>query len=232
TKDLPADRGAYRARLRDSLDQIMAAPYDRKNMCDVLEGKVFGIGTECFVVGSHDFYIGYAAKNGIGVTMDTGHYHPLENVADKITAVAPFVDTIMLHLTRGVRWDSDHCLIQDDQLRAVLQEVKRQGLFNKNVALGLDYFDATINRVSAWVIGLRAVGKSLLEVLLEPTQLLQQAENNGKLTERLALMDACGNLPYNAVWDYLCLSTGTGVGTDWMKEMERYEQTVQSKRKE
>lgn len=230
SKDLPADRGAYRRRLEDSLDQIMAQPYDKKNMIDVLEGKVFGIGTESFVAGSHDFYIGYAAKHGIGVTMDTGHYHPSESVADKITAVAPFVDSIMLHLTRGVRWDSDHCLIQDDGLRAVLQEIKRQGWFNGKVNLGLDYFDATINRVSAWIIGLRAVGKALLETLLEPTDLLLEAESRANNTLRLALMDEFNNLPYNAVWDYLCLETGAGVGRGWMEEMESYERDVQLKR--
>jgi L-rhamnose isomerase len=230
SKDLPADRGAYRRRLEDSLDRILAQPFDKKNMIDVLEGKVFGIGTECFVVGSHDFYAGYAAKRGVGVTMDTGHYHPSESVADKITAVAPFVESIMLHLTRGVRWDSDHCLIQDDGLRAVLQEIKRQGWFNSKVNLGLDYFDATINRVSAWIIGLRAVGKVLLEALLEPTDLLLQAESRGNNTLRLALMDEFNNLPTNAVWDYLCLETGAGVGRGWMEEMEIFERDVQLKR--
>lgn len=230
TKDMPADRGAYRRRLADSLDRILEAPYDSRHMIDVLEGKVFGIGTECFVVGSHDFYIGYAAKHGIGVTMDTGHYHPLESPADKITAVAPFVQSIMLHLTRGVRWDSDHCLIQDDALRAVLQEIKRQDWFGGRVNLGLDYFDATINRVSAWIIGLRAAGKALLETLLEPTHLIMDAENRGDNTLRLALMDEFCNLPGSAVWDYLCLQTGTGVGREWMAEMQRYEQDVQFKR--
>lgn len=230
TKDMPADRGAYRKRLEDALDEILATPYDKKNMIDVLEGKVFGIGTECFVVGSHDFNIGYAAKNGIGVTMDTGHYHPLENVADKITAVRPFVESIMLHLTRGVRWDSDHCLIQDDALRGILQEIKRQDLFDKNVYLGLDFFDATINRVSAWIIGLRAVGKVLLETLLEPTHLLLDAENKGDNTLRLALMDDFNNLPSSAVWDFLCLKTEAGTGREWMADMHKYEQEVQAKR--
>ncbi len=230
TKDLPADRSAYRKRLENSLDQILQIPYDRNNMCDVLEGKVFGIGTESFVVGSHDFYAGYAAKHNVGITMDTGHYHPSENIADKITALHPFVDSIMLHLTRGIRWDSDHCLIQSDDLRAVLQEIKRQDLFDKNVALGLDYFDATINRVSAWIIGLRAAGKTLLEVLLEPSHLIKEAERKGNLTRRLALMSEFNNLPVNAVWDYLCMSADAGVGISWMEDMERYENKVQLKR--
>ncbi len=227
SKDMPVDRGVYRRRLADSLDEILATPYDRTLMCDVLEGKVFGIGTECFTVGSHDFYIGYAAKHGIGVTMDTGHYHPLESPADKITAVAPFVDTIMLHLTRGVRWDSDHCLVQDDSLRAVLQETKRQGYLSGKVMLGTDYFDATINRVSAWIIGLRAVGKALLETLLEPSHLLAKAEAEGRYTERLALMDEFTNLPASAVWDYLCLVDDKGVADEWLPEMRRYEREVQ-----
>ena len=142
TKDLPADRGAYRKRLTDSLDRILEKSYDKENMRDVLEGKVFGIGTESFVVGSHDFYIAYAVKNGIGITIDTGHYHPTEDVADKITAVSPFVESINLHLTRGVRWDSDHCLITNDDLRSILQVIKRQDLFNNKVDSGLDFFDA------------------------------------------------------------------------------------------
>ena len=230
TKDLPADRGAYRRRLIDSLDRILDTPYDKENMRDVLGGKVFGIGTESFVVGSHDFYIAYAVKKGIGITMDTGHYHPTEDVADKITALYPFVESINLHLTRGVRWDSDHCLITNDDLRSVLQEIKRQDLFNKKVDLGLDFFDATINRVSSWIIGLRAAGRTLLEVLLEPSHLLKEAEIKNDLTRRLALMEEFKNLPVGAVWDYLCMTEGKSVGTSWLKEMEVYEHEVQLKR--
>lgn len=230
TKDLPADRKSYRDRLEDSLNQILAEPYDKKNMRDVLEGKVFGIGTECFVVGSHDFYLGYASKHSVGITMDTGHYHPAEDVSDKITAVYPFVDYIMLHLTRGVRWDSDHCLIQSDALLSTLLELKRQHLFDKNIGIGLDFFDATINRVSAWIIGLRAAGKALLTSLLEPSHLLKQAEYQRKNTERLALFDEFKNLPANSVWDYLCMTENAGVGTTWIEEMDVYEKEVQLKR--
>ena len=230
TKDMPADRAAYRRRLIDSLDRILETPYDKNNMRDVFEGKVFGIGTESFVVGSHDFYLAYAVKKGVGITIDTGHYHPTEDVADKITAIYPFVESINLHLTRGIRWDSDHCLIQDDNLRSILLEIKRQDLFNKKVDLGMDFFDATINRVSAWIIGLRALGKTLLEVLLEPSHLLKEAEKKNNLTKRLALMDEFRNLPVNAVWDYLCMTEGKGVGSSWLKEMEKYEQEVQFKR--
>ncbi len=230
TKDLPADRAAWRARLTESLDRILEKPYSREHLIDTLEGKVFGIGTECFVVGSHDYYLGYAIRRGVGVTMDTGHYHPQENVADKLTAVCPFVDYVMLHLTRGVRWDSDHCLIQDDPLRGILLELKRGDLLGGQVGLGLDYFDATINRVCAWIIGLRALGKTLIEALLEPSDLLRQAEQEGNDTRRLALMDGFRNLPHNAVWDYLCLTTGSRVGNAWLDEMDAYERDVQLKR--
>ncbi|WP_148408967.1 L-rhamnose isomerase [Murimonas intestini] len=230
TKDMPADRSAYRMRLKDSLDQIFEAEYDAGNMCDCLEGKVFSIGTECFTVGSHDFYLAYAVQNHLGITMDTGHYHPQENVADKISAIMPFVDNIMLHLSRGVRWDSDHCLIQGDELSYIMQEIKRQGLFHKNVGIGLDYFDATINRVTSWIIGLRAAGKALLGALLEPTGMLLKAEEEGELTRRLALTEEFKNLPVNSVWDYLCLRESAGVGIDWMDDMQIYEKEVQMKR--
>lgn len=231
TKDLPANRSLYRQRLMDSLNQIYEKTYDSSYMRDVLEGKVFGIGTESFVAGSHDFYLGYAAKNGLGVTMDTGHYHPLENVADKISAVYPFVDYIMLHLSRGVRWDSDHCLTQSDELLLIMQELKRQDLFDKNIGIGLDFFDATINRVSAWIIGLRSAGKAMITALLEPSDLLIEAEESGDLTKRLALLEEFKNLPINAVWDYVCYRKEAGVGIEWLEEIKEYEEKVQLKRK-
>jgi L-rhamnose isomerase len=230
TKDLPADRAAWRARLTESLNIILEKPYDRKHMCDTLEGKVFGIGSEAFVVGSHDYYLAYAIKNGVGVTIDTGHYHPQESAADKITAVYPFLDYVLLHLTRGVRWDSDHVLIQDDPLRDMLLEIKRADLLGKNIGIGLDFFDATINRTAAWIIGLRALGKTMLAAILEPSHLLKQAEENDDKTGRLAMMDEFRSLPSNAVWDYLCLTTGKGVGLTWLDDVRRYEKEVQSKR--
>ncbi len=230
TKDRPFDRGAFRQRLTESLDRIFAQAYSRDNLVDVLEGKLFGIGSECFVAGSHDFYLAYAVKRGLGVTMDTGHYHPNESVADKLTAVHPFLDYIMLHLSRGVHWDSDHCLIQDDALRDILLELSRQDLFDKRIGLGLDFFDATINRVSSWIIGLRALGKTLIEALLEPRAQLRAAEEAGDNTRRLALMEEFRNLPSNAVWDYLCMSNGSGVGSSWLQGMDTYERQVQLKR--
>lgn len=230
TKDMTADRLGYRARLRDSLDQIFEKEYDHRYMHDVMEGKVFSIGTECFTVGSHDFYIAYAAAHHLGITFDTGHFHPNEKYYDKITAVYPYVDYIMMHLSRGVHWDSDHCLIQDDGLKNTMLELKRADLLGKNVGLGLDYFDATINRVTEWIIGLRAVGKELLFALLEPTDLIREAEYTGNGGRALGLLDNCNNLPVNAVWDYICMKTGTGVGAEWLDEMDRYEKEVQLKR--
>lgn len=230
TKDNTADRMGYRARLKDSLDQIFAQKLDERYIRDCLEGKVFSIANECFTAGSHDFYIAYAAKNQVGLTIDTGHFHPTENYADKISAVYPFVNGIMFHLSRGVRWDSDHTLIQDDGLYQVFQEIKRAGLIGQNICVGLDFFDAQVNRVTAWICGLRAAGKALLSALLEPTHLLQQAEYAGNLGKRMALLDECKNMPVNAVWDYLCLKKNAGVGAGWLEEMDRYEREIQFKR--
>lgn len=230
-KDNTADRMGYRARLKDSLDKIYAEPLDQRYLRDCMEGKVFSIANECFTAGSHDFYIAYAAKNNLGLTIDTGHFHPTENFADKISAVYPFVNGIMFHLSRGVRWDSDHTLIQDDGLYQVFQEIKRADLIGKNICVGLDFFDAQVNRVTAWVCGLRAAGKALLSALLEPTHLLQEAEAAGNLGRRMALLDECKNMPVNAVWDYLCLQKGVTVGASWLDEMDRYEREVQFKRK-
>lgn len=230
TKDNTSDRMGYRTRLRESLDRVFAQPYDKAHMRDCMEGKVFSIGNECFTVGSHDFYIAYAAKHNLGLTIDTGHFHPTENFADKITAVYPFVDYLMFHLSRGVRWDSDHTLILDDSLQQVFQELKRADVLGKNVGLGLDFFDATMNRVSAWVIGLRASGKALLTALLEPTHLLREADAAGNFGKRLALTEACKDLPVNAVWDYVCMRENAGVGTEWIDDMDRYETEVLSQR--
>lgn len=230
-KDNTVDRMGYRARLKDSLDQIYAEPLDSRYLCDCMEGKVFSIANECFTAGSHDFYIAYAAKNQKGLTIDTGHFHPTENYADKISAVFPFVDGMMFHLSRGVRWDSDHTLTQDEPyLFQVFQELVRADLLNKRVAIGLDFFDAQVNRVTAWIVGLRAAGKALLAALLEPTVLMREAEYAGNLGKRMAMLDECKNLPLNAVWDYLCWKKNAGVGMSWLDEMDRYEREVQRKR--
>ncbi|HOW37270.1 MAG TPA: L-rhamnose isomerase [Bacillota bacterium] len=231
-KDLPANRLKYRRLLTESLDQIFATPYtpeEQKYACDVLEGKLFGIGTESFVVGSHDFYLGYAIKNHVGVCMDMGHYHPDESVADKLSAVRPFIKDLMLHVSRGLHWDSDHVVIQDDRLQAVMTELKRGGFYD-SVAIGLDFFDASINRVTGWAIGLRATAKAILTSLLEPTGLLEGAEAANNLSRRLFLTEEAKNLPVQAVWEYLLASAQVPIGLDAIEHVETYEKNVQSKR--
>ena len=229
-KDQPANRKLYRKLLSDSLDRIFEDQYDERYIADVLEGKLFGIGTECFTVGSHEFYLGYAATHGVGVTMDTGHYHPTETAIDKLSSVLPFVKNVMLHVSRGVRWDSDHVLIQGDDLNGLMSELKRGNYFGQ-VAIGLDYFDAQINRVAAWIIGLRAAGKAMLSALCEPSHLLEEAEANDDFTTRLALFDEFKNLPINPVWDMLCVRRGVPVGAEWIELLKDFEQKVQSNRK-
>jgi len=229
-KDIPANRFAYRANLIESLDRIFEEKYDKAYTRDVLEGKLFGIGIEAFTVGSHEFYLGYAATHGLGVCFDTGHYRPGETIIDKLSSVQPFVDCILLHLSRGIGWDSDHTLILTDELVDIMRELKRGQLFDKNVYLGLDFFDATINRIAGWIIGMRAAGKALLTALLEPTELLFDAEEKRDYTLRLALMEEFKNLPYNDVWDYLCAVTDTCVGTEWIDVVKKYEEDVLLKR--
>lgn len=233
TKDIPANRKYYRELLKDALDQMFAHKYteeESKYACDVLEGKWFGISTESFVVGSHDFYIAYAAKNNLGVTLDTGHFRPTEDVADKISAIYPFVNGVMLHVSRGIHWDSDHVVIEDDGLQGMMNELKRGDYYGK-VAIGLDFFDASISRVYGWVIGLRATAKAILKSLLEPTAMLQKAELEEDKSQRLLLMEEENNLPFNAVWNYLLESKGIKSGLEMEKELKRYEREVQSIRK-
>ena len=228
-KDIPANRKKYRELLEDSLNQIFAEPYtedEKPYVKDVLEGKWFGIGTESFVVGSHEFYIGYAATHHVGVTLDTGHFRPTEDVADKVSAIYPFVNGMMLHVSRGIHWDSDHVVIEDDGLTNMMNELKRGGYFGK-VAIGLDYFDATINRVYGWVIGLRAAAKAILNALLEPTAILQDAEEKGDFGDRLLYMEEFHNLPRNDVWNYLLAKKGILSGKDMEQELKRYENEVQ-----
>lgn len=229
-KDVPANRFAFRENLIESLDRIFEDKYDKAYTRDVLEGKLFGIGIEAFTVGSHEFYLGYAATHGIGVCFDTGHYLPTETIIDKLSSVHPFVDCIQLHLSRGIRWDSDHTLTLSDELIDIMREMKRGQLYDKNVYMGLDYFDATINRVAEWIIGLRSAGKALLIALLEPTKLIFDAELKGDYTLRLALMEEFKNLPYNDVWDYVCAESDACVGTEWIDAVKKYEEDVLLKR--
>lgn len=228
-KDDPADRLFYRRLLTDSLDKVFEKKYDKKYLVDTLEGKLFGIGTECFVVGSYDYYLAYALKHNVGICLDSGHFHPTENIADKFSALNDFVDDILLHISRGVRWDSDHVVTYGDMLTSIMTEAKRAGMLGK-LHIGLDYFDASVNRIFAWSIGLRNADRALLNALLEPTDLIKKAETDGDFGLRLALSEEAKALPSSAVWDYLCLSRGIPVGEDWINEVKDYEKNVLGKR--
>jgi L-rhamnose isomerase len=224
-KDLPVDRQTPRAILKRSLDEIFAAKLDPRFHLDAVESKLFGIGSESYVVGSHEFYLGYAIENRKLLCLDSGHFHTTETIADKISAVLTYVDAIQLHVSRGVRWDSDHVVILSDDLRALAEEVVR-GRYLGRVHLGLDYFDASINRVAAWVIGTRALLKALLIALLEPTPMLRQLEVEGDYTRRLAILEELKTMPFAAVWDYYCLEQDVPVGLDWLDEVKTYERAV------
>jgi len=228
-KDTPADRKAPRERLKKSLDEIFAEKLSRDHLLDSVESKLFGIGSESYVVGSHEFYLGYALKNDVLLCLDAGHYHPTEVISDKISAVLTFLDEILLHVSRGVRWDSDHVVILSDELRAIAQEIVRGEYLNR-VHIGLDFFDASINRVAAWVIGTRCMLKALLMALLEPTEKLKHAEADGDFTWRLAMLEELKTLPFGAVWDYCCMKSDVPVADAWIKEVKNYEAKVTSKR--
>jgi L-rhamnose isomerase len=226
-KDTPADRNAPRERLAESLDAIFKKPLPFN--LDAVEPKLFGIGSESYVVGSHEFYLGYAISRKKLLTLDAGHYHPTEGVADKISAVLQFLPEILLHVSRGVRWDSDHVVILNDDLLAIAREIVANG-FVERVHIGLDYFDASINRVAAWTIGARNLLRALLCALLEPTDRLRAAENAGDYTTRLALQEEIKSLPFGAVWDFYCESRGVPAGEAWLTEVKRYEKNVLRRR--
>ncbi|MGI6668183.1 MAG: L-rhamnose isomerase [Acetivibrionales bacterium] len=228
-KDVPADRLGYRLQMKKSLDEILEEKYDRKYLIDALESKLFGIGVESYTVCSHEFVLSYALKNKITVCMDMGHFHLTESIADKISAVLPYTDDLLLHVSRPVRWDSDHVVILNDDLLAVAQEIKRCNAFDR-VYYALDFFDGSINRITAWVTGTRAALKSILISLLEPTHLITDAEKAGNYGNRLALMEEFKSLPFGAVWDKFCFEMGVPVGSDWLKEIQKYEETVLQKR--
>lgn len=227
SKDQTVNRLRYRELLKQSLDEIFATPY--KNMKDCIEAKLFGIGAESYTVGSYDFYLGYGAKNNKIVTLDTGHFHLTESIADKISSLLLFTSEIMLHVSRPVRWDSDHVTIMNDDTLDLAKEIVRCNALDR-VNIGLDYFDASINRIGAYVIGSRATQKCFLQALLEPIVTLRQYEANGQNFERLALLEECKSLPWNAVWDYFCLKNGVPVGEDYITEIQKYEREVTSKR--
>jgi L-rhamnose isomerase len=228
-KDTPIDRAGPRRRLTESLDAIFAESLDPQQNLDAVEGKLFGIGSESYVVGSHEFYLGYAVSRRKMICLDTGHYHPTESPADKISAVLQSLDRILLHVSRGVRWDSDHVVTQSDELLLIAQELVR-GDFLGRVHIGLDYFDASINRVAAWVIGSRAMLKALLAALLEPTTKLREMEAAGDYTGRLAMLEELKSLPAGAVWNYYCLKQNVPADLEWINEIRQYERTVLSRR--
>jgi L-rhamnose isomerase len=228
-KDTPADRKSPRDRLTQSLDEIFATPLNPAHHLDAVEGKLFGLGSESYVVGSHEFYLGYAITRKKLLCLDSGHYHPTESLADKISAVFASLDQILLHVSRGVRWDSDHVVTLTDELQAIANELIR-GQFLPRTHIGLDFFDASINRIAAWVIGARSMLKALLIALLEPTAKLQQFEQAGDHTSRLALMEEIKTLPHGAVWDYYCLSQNVPAAAHWLDEVKKYEREELSKR--
>ncbi len=227
-KDQTVNRLMYRQILEKSLDEIFATDY--KNMKDCIESKLFGIALESYTVGSHDFYLGYGAKKNKMVTLDTGHFHLTESVADKISSLLLFTPEIMLHVSRPIRWDSDHVTILNDDIMELAKEIVRADALGR-VHIGLDYFDASINRIGAYVIGIRATQKAFMLALLEPLKKLREYEANGQYFERLALLEEAKGLPWNAVWDYFCLKNNIPVGSDFIADIQKYEKEVTSKRK-
>ena len=227
-KDTPVDRVSPRQRLEKSLDAVFSKKQNPKHMLDAVECKLFGIGSESYVVGSHEFYMGYAVKNQKLLCLDAGHFHPTEGIADKLGTMLMYVPEILLHVSRGVRWDSDHVVTLDDALQSISAELVRNNLLSRT-HIGLDFFDASINRIAAWTIGTRNTLKSLLMALLEPTA-LRDAEKAGDLTTRLALMEELKAMPWGAVWDRYCETQGVPVGMAWLDEVKGYENAVLSKR--
>jgi L-rhamnose isomerase len=229
SKDLPFDRFGPRARLLDALDAVVAARLPAEHHRDAVEGKLFGIGAEAYTVGSHEFYLGYAISRRILLCLDAGHFHPTETISDKLSAVLPYVEGILLHVTRAVRWDSDHVVLLDDETQAIANELVRGGVLDR-VAIGLDFFDASINRVAAWVIGTRNMRKALLRALLEPTSALSEAEARGDYTARLAMFEEHKSMPWPAVWDHYCETRGVPVGLGWLDRVRAYERDVMTRR--
>jgi len=229
SKDIPADRWTHRALLKDALDEIFAVEHDRSEMKDAVESKLFGIGSEAFVVGSHEFYMAYALTRGVMLCLDVGHFHPTESVADKISAILQSSQELLLHISRGVRWDSDHVVILNDEMRSIAEEIVRGDALDRT-HIGLDFFDASINRIGAWVIGSRATLKGLLIALLEPRRKLRKLEEEGDNFGRLALMEELKTMPFGDVWDFYCLKQDVPAREEWIEEVRRYEAEVTSKR--
>lgn len=229
SKDTPVDRHTHRMLLKESLDEIFREEYPKTQMKDAVESKLFGIGSESMVVGSFEFYLSYAAQNGKMICLDNGHFHPTEQVGDKISSCLLFIDELLLHVTRGVRWDSDHVVILNDEIQLIAQEAVRANALNR-INIGLDYFDASLNRIGAYVVGTRAAQQAFLFALLEPTAEIKKHEESGKNFERLAMLELMKTMPFGAVWDYYCLVNNVPVGKDYINEIQDYEKSVLSKR--
>ncbi len=228
-KDIPVDRAGPRERLTDSLDRIFREELDPRIHLDAVEAKLFGIGAESYTVGSHEYYLGYALSRQKLLTLDSGHFHPTEVISEKISSILMFGPGLLLHVSRPVRWDSDHVVILDDELQAIAKELVRSGKLDR-IHIGLDFFDASINRVAAWVIGTRNMIKALLIALLEPTETLKSAELKMDFTRRLAMLEEQKSLPWGSVWDYYCEQQGVPPGMSWFDEVHKYERDVLSKR--
>jgi len=228
-KDIPVDRLGPRQRLMDSLDKIIAEPISKEYHKDAVESKLFGIGTEAYTAGSNEFYLGYASSRNIMLCLDAGHFHPTEVISDKISSASLYVDEMLLHVSRPIRWDSDHVVLLDDETQAIAFEIVRNNLIDR-VNIGLDFFDASINRIAAWVIGTRNMRKALLRALLEPSEQMKKAELSGDYTTRLAMMEENKSLPWAAVWNYYCMSQDVPVGLNWLEQVKEYEQEVLLKR--
>jgi len=229
SKDIPVDRFTHRAILKKSLDEIFAVSYPKEYLKDSVECKLFGIGSEAMVVGSHEFYMGYAVQNNILLCLDNGHFHPTEQVGDKISAILQYIDEILLHVSRGMRWDSDHVVTFNDEIQLIAQEIVRADLV-KRVNIALDYFDGSINRIGAYVTGIRAAQLAFLFAFLEPTEKLKKLEEEKKYFERLALLELLKTKPFGAVYDYFCLTADVPVGEQYIAEIQEYETDVLKKR--
>jgi len=223
-KDLPFNRKAPRQRLMEALDRVLAEPMDPACHRDAVEGKLFGLGAESYTVGSNEFYLAYAVSRRIMLCLDAGHFHPTEVISDKLSAVLPFVPELLLHVSRPVRWDSDHVVLLDDETQAIANEIVRAEA-SARIHIGLDFFDASINRIAAWTIGTRNMRKALLRALLDPASLLAAAEDGGDTTGRLAILEETKTLPWTAVWDQYCLARQAPVGLQWLERVRQYECT-------
>ena len=230
SKDLTISKFKHREILKDSLDEIFSVIYPEKNILDSLESKLFGLGSECYVVGSHEFYLSYAIKYDKLITFDTGHFHPTELVSDKISSVLPYIKRIILHLSRGIRWDSDHVIVLSEEVIDIMKEIVRANAIQR-VNISTDFFDASINRIGAWVIGARAAIKSLLIAMLEPIELIKKFEDEAILFARLGILEDTKTMPYGTIWNYYCEIMDVPGDKSWIDPVLRYEAEVLDRRK-